>query len=40
MILDTGKIVWHFQSTPHDGWDFDGVNELISFDYKDKDGKL
>lgn len=36
---DTGKIVWHFQSTPHDGWDFDGVNELISFDYKDKNGK-
>ena len=33
---DTGKIVWHFQTTPHDGWDFDGVNELVSFD---KDGK-
>ena len=32
---DTGKIVWHFQTTPHDGWDFDGVNELIPFDYKD-----
>ncbi len=32
---DTGKIVWHFQTTPHDGWDFDGVNELIAFDYKD-----
>ena len=31
---DTGKIVWHFQTTPHDGWDFDGVNELVSFDYK------
>jgi len=30
---NTGKIVWHFQTTPHDGWDFDGVNELISFDY-------
>lgn len=35
---DTGKIVWHFQTTPHDGWDYDGVNELISFDYK-ADGK-
>lgn len=23
---DTGKIVWHYQGTPHDGWDFDGVN--------------
>lgn len=33
---NTGKIVWHFQTTPHDGWDFDGVNELISFN---KDGK-
>lgn len=33
---DTGKIVWHFQTTPHDGWDFDGVNEVISFDYKEK----
>ena len=24
---DTGKIVWHYQSTPHDVWDYDGVNE-------------
>ncbi|WP_420553933.1 PQQ-dependent methanol/ethanol family dehydrogenase [Neptuniibacter marinus] len=32
---DTGKIVWHFQTTPHDGWDYDGVNELVSFDYKE-----
>jgi len=31
---DNGKIVWHFQTTPHDGWDYDGVNELIPFDYK------
>ncbi|NRA72155.1 MAG: PQQ-dependent methanol/ethanol family dehydrogenase [Gammaproteobacteria bacterium] len=31
---DNGKIVWHFQTTPHDGWDYDGVNELVSFDYK------
>ncbi len=38
---DTGKIVWHYQSTPHDGWDFDGVNEFISFEYKDpKTGSL
>ena len=33
---NTGRIVWHYQTTPHDGWDFDGVNELISFN---KDGK-
>ncbi len=32
---EDGSIKWHFQTTPHDGWDFDGVNELISFDYKD-----
>ena len=32
---DTGKIKWHFQTTPHDGWDYDGVNELIAFDYMD-----
>ncbi|HJW24726.1 MAG TPA: PQQ-dependent methanol/ethanol family dehydrogenase [Rhodocyclaceae bacterium] len=38
---DTGKIVWHYQTTPHDGWDFDGVNEFVSFDYKDpKTGKM
>lgn len=29
---DTGKIVWHFQSTPYDAWDFDGVNEKILTD--------
>ncbi|MGQ7957290.1 methanol/ethanol family PQQ-dependent dehydrogenase [Pseudomonas sp. SP16.1] len=32
---DDGSIKWHFQTTPHDGWDFDGVNELISFDYQE-----
>jgi len=25
--VTTGKIAWHFQGTPNDGWDFDGVNE-------------
>jgi alcohol dehydrogenase (cytochrome c) len=34
----TGKIVWHFQNTPHDGWDFDGVNEFVT--YKAKDGRI
>jgi alcohol dehydrogenase (cytochrome c) len=29
---DTGKIVWHFQHTPHDAWDYDGVNELVLVD--------
>jgi len=38
---ESGKIVWHYQTTPHDGWDFDGVNEFVSFDYKDpKTGKI
>lgn len=37
---DTGKIVWHFQTTPHDGWDFDGMTEFVLFDYKDKNGKI
>jgi alcohol dehydrogenase (cytochrome c) len=30
--VTTGKIVWHYQNTPHDGWDFDGVNEFVTFD--------
>jgi alcohol dehydrogenase (cytochrome c) len=29
---DTGKIVWHYQTTPHDAWDYDGVNELVFAD--------
>ncbi|MCL6608172.1 MAG: PQQ-binding-like beta-propeller repeat protein [Geminicoccaceae bacterium] len=29
---DDGKIVWGFQSTPHDAWDYDGVNELVLVD--------
>lgn len=36
---DTGKIVWHYQTTPNDGWDFDGASELVLFDYKDASGK-
>ncbi|MDH4583383.1 PQQ-dependent dehydrogenase, methanol/ethanol family [Pseudomonas sp. BN415] len=32
---EDGSIKWHFQTTPHDGWDFDGVNELVSFNYQD-----
>jgi alcohol dehydrogenase (cytochrome c) len=29
---DTGKLVWYFQHTPHDAWDYDGVNELVLAD--------
>lgn len=32
----TGKIVWHYQTTPNDGWDYDGVNELVTFDMNGK----
>jgi len=35
---ENGKITWHYQTTPHDGWDFDGVNEFIT--YKTKDGQI
>lgn len=28
---DNGEIKWHYQTTPNDGWDFDGVNEVVSF---------
>ena len=30
--VTTGQIKWHYQTTPHDGWDFDGVNEFVTFD--------
>ncbi|MGH6753296.1 MAG: PQQ-dependent dehydrogenase, methanol/ethanol family, partial [Bradyrhizobium sp.] len=29
---NTGKIKWHFQGTPADAWDYDGVNELVLAD--------
>ncbi len=31
---DTGEAKWVFQMTPHDGWDYDGVNESILSDSK------
>ena len=34
--VKTGEIKWHYQGTPNDGWDFDGVNEFVTFDM---DGK-
>ena len=33
---EDGSIKWGYQTTPNDGWDFDGVNEVVSFD---ADGK-
>lgn len=32
----TGEIKWHFQSTPREGWDYDGVNEVVA--YTDREG--
>jgi len=32
MNPDTGNIAWHYQFTPHDAWDYDGVNELVFAD--------
>ena len=29
---DSGKIVWGYQYTPHDTWDFDGINEAVLTD--------
>ncbi len=34
--VKTGQIVWHYQNTPNDGWDFDGVNEFVTYDDGDK----
>jgi alcohol dehydrogenase (cytochrome c) len=34
---DTGEIKSSYQTTPHDGWDYDGVNEVVS--YNTADGK-
>src|ERR1700742_22353 len=30
--LDTGVAKWVYQMTPHDEWDFDGVNEMVLLD--------
>jgi PQQ-dependent dehydrogenase (methanol/ethanol family) len=30
--LKTGKAKWVYQMTPHDEWDFDGINEMILAD--------
>ena len=34
--LDTGEAKWAYQMTPHDEWDYDGVNEMILADVKVK----
>ena len=29
---DNGQVVWAYQMTPHDEWDYDGVNENVLFE--------
>lgn len=29
---DNGEVVWAYQMTPHDEWDYDGVNENVLFE--------
>lgn len=35
----SGEIVWHYQTTPNDGWDYDSISEFIPFDME-VDGKM
>lgn len=37
--IDTGKVKWVYQMTPHDEWDYDGINEVPLWEGKDKTGK-
>ncbi len=30
--VKTGQISWHYQNTPNDAWDYDGVNEFVTYD--------
>jgi alcohol dehydrogenase (cytochrome c) len=30
--IESGQIKWHYQTTPNDGWDFDGVNEFVTYE--------
>ena len=32
---DNGEIKWHYQTTPREGWDYDGVNEVIAYEGSD-----
>jgi len=34
--VESGQIKWSYQTTPHDGWDYDGVNEFVTFDMNGK----
>jgi len=36
----TGELVGFYQHTPNDTWDFSGNNEIVLFEYEDKNGNL
>ena len=36
----TGEIKWHYQTTPREGWDYDGVNEVVAYDARDGSQRL
>ncbi|APH53573.1 Alcohol dehydrogenase [Granulibacter bethesdensis] len=38
--VDTGEAKFGYQKTPHDEWDYAGVNVMMLSEQKDKDGKL
>ncbi len=35
MNPENGEIKWHYQTTPREGWDYDGVNEVIAYEGSD-----
>ncbi len=37
---ENGEIKWHFQTTPREGWDFDGVNEVVPYVGSDGEKRL
>ncbi|WP_040580128.1 methanol/ethanol family PQQ-dependent dehydrogenase [Methyloferula stellata] len=38
--VDSGEAKFGYQKTPHDEWDYAGVNNMLLSDEKDKDGKV
>ena len=37
--VEDGSVAWNYQMTPFDQWDYDGVNENITVDFPNIDGK-
>jgi len=35
MNPENGEIKWHYQTTPREGWDYDGVNEVVPYEGSD-----